>query len=237
MKFDKTISYEDDPAYGDPGTFYDNFYDSMPAGDVYGLFRYAHRAMERPYRKNDKYQDVIEVGAGTGNHFGFVRHAFTQYTLTDLREASVEKAKASFANDPRVTCSVADAQDLPYDDQSFDRLIATCVLIHLPQPERALIEWRRVVRTNGIVTIYVPNEGPLLHLVRDWTSTRIVYRSTSFRGYDLALAREHPNRSQALDLLIAHTFRKDRLIRAGWPVHSSPRACRLFTVYQARVLS
>jgi SAM-dependent methyltransferase len=235
MNFGQKASHEDDPAYGDPDTFYSHFYDSLPPGDVRGLFRYAHRAMERPYRKDDKFQDVIEVGAGTGNHFGFVRHAFMQYTLTDLREVSVEKAKASFSNDPRVTCSIADALDLPFVNGSFDRLIATCLLIHLPQPERALIEWRRVVRTNGVLTIYVPNEGALTHLTRRFTSTRMVNRS-GFHGYDLLQARDHPNRSDALDLLIAHTFRKDRLIRGGWPVHSSPLACRLFTVYHARVL-
>jgi phosphatidylethanolamine/phosphatidyl-N-methylethanolamine N-methyltransferase len=236
MSFSKIDSYEDDPRYGDPSTFYADFHDSMPCGDADGPFRYAHRAMERPYRQEDKYSDVIEVGAGTGVHLGFVKHAFMRYTLTDLLEVSVEKARASFANDLRVTCSVADAQDLPYENRSFDRLIATCLLIHLPHPEKALNEWRRVVRTNGVVTIYVPNEGAFLHLARRLTTARAANR-LGYRGYDLYLAREHSIRSQALDLLIAHNFRKDRLVRTGWPIRSSPLAFRLFTVYQVRILT
>ncbi len=236
MDFSQTILHEDDPRYGDPETFYATIYDWMPCGDVYGLARYAHKAMEAPYQESDKYSDVIEVGAGTGNHLGFVRHAFMRYALTDLREGSVETAKASHNDDPRVTCSVADAQDLHYSDRSFDRLIASCLLIHLPHPEKALTEWRRVVRTNGVVTIYVPNESTFLHLVRRLTTARAANR-LGYRGYDLMLAREHINRSQALDLLIQHNFRKDCLTRSGWPFHSSPAAARLFTVYQARILT
>jgi phosphatidylethanolamine/phosphatidyl-N-methylethanolamine N-methyltransferase len=236
MRLGKMMSYEDDPRYGDPSTYYADFYDCAQCGGASGLFRHAHRAMEHPYRQDDKYPEVIEVGAGTGIHFGFVQHAFIRYALTDLREASLEKARASFAHDPRVTCSVADAQDLPYDDWSFDRLIATCLLIHLPEPEKALIEWRRVVRPNGAVTIYVPNEGAFLHLARRLTTARAANR-LGYRGYQLMVAREHSNRSQALDLLIAHTFRKDHLIRRGWPLHSSPLAFTLFTVYQARILT
>jgi len=236
MEFNQAILHEDDPGYGDPDTFYAAFHDRMPCGDAYGLARYIHKAMEHPYQKTDKYSDVIEVGAGTGNHLRFVQHAFMRYALTDLREGSVETAKASLADNPRVTCSVADAQDLHYGDRSFDRLIASCLLIHLPHPEKALSEWRRVVRTDGVVTIYVPNEGAFLHLVRRLTSARAANR-LGYRGYDLMLAREHINRSQALDRLIQHNFRKDRLTRRGWPFHSSPQVARLFTVYQARILN
>lgn len=234
MEFGHPVLHDDDPGYGDLDVFYATFHDRMPCGDSYGLARYAHRAMERPYRGNDKYSDVIEVGAGTGNHFKFVRHSFASYRLTDLREKSIETAAASFADDPRVTCSVADAQDLHYDDRSFDRLIATCLLIHLPYPEKALSEWRRVVRLNGVVTIYVPNEGPFLHLVRRLTTARAAKRLGYF-GYDLMNARDHINRTQALDLLIRHNFRKDHLTRTGWPFHPGPPGARLFTVYQARI--
>jgi len=232
----KIMPYEDDPRYGDPDTYYAEFCDLAPCGGADGLFGYAHRAIERPYRPGDKYSDVIEVGAGTGLHFRFVQHAFMRYELTELREASVEKARTSFANDPRVTCSVADAQDLPYEDRSFDRLIATCVLIHLPEPEKALMEWRRVVRTNGIVTFYVPREGALLDLVRRLTTIREAKR-LGYHGYELMMAREHGRRSQALDRLIAHQFRKDHLIRRSGPLPSSPPAFRLYTVYEARILT
>lgn len=232
----KITSYKDDPRYGDPDTYFAEYCDLAPCGGANGLYRFAHQAIERPYRPNDKYSNVIEVGSGTGIHFQFVQHAFERYELTELRESSVEKARAAVAHDPRVTCAVADAQDLRYDDGSFDRLIATCLLIHLPDPEKALLEWRRVVRTNGIVTFYVPREGALLDLVRRVTVTREANR-LGFYGYDLYTAREHGRRSQALDRLVAHNFRKDHLVRRTGPLPFSPPALRLYTVYEARILT
>jgi phosphatidylethanolamine/phosphatidyl-N-methylethanolamine N-methyltransferase len=39
---------------------------------------------------------------------------------------------------------------------SFDRLIATHVLEHLPKPERVLREWARVVRPGGTLSLILP---------------------------------------------------------------------------------
>ena len=93
MNLGKTIIHEDDPGYGDSETFYAGFHDRLPTGDADGLFRYAHKAMERPYPANEKYSDVIEVGAGTGNDLGFVRHEFMRYELTDFERLSQESER------------------------------------------------------------------------------------------------------------------------------------------------
>lgn len=231
----RILCHQDEPGYGDPNTFYSTFHDRLPCGDAEGLAKYIHKTMERPYHETDEYERILEVGAGTGTHLKFVKHAFSSYVLTDVRQESVDAAKARHAGDPRVSYAVADAQDLHFEDGSFDRLVATCLLIHLLNPENALGEWRRVVRRNGVVTIYVPNEGALLHTLRRLTTARAA-RRLGFRGYDLCCAREHMHRSRALDSLVRYTFRRDHLECVGWPVHPSPQAARLFTVYQATIL-
>jgi len=50
---------------------------------------------------------------------------------------------------------VADATKLPYPDNAFDSIISFETLEHVPQPERALAEFRRVARKNIILS--VPN--------------------------------------------------------------------------------
>jgi len=60
-----------------------------------------------------------------------------------------------------------DAVSLPFPDQCFDRVIATCLIAHLKDPEVALTEWRRVLRKGGELTMYVPCElGFSLRLFR-----------------------------------------------------------------------
>lgn len=49
----------------------------------------------------------------------------------------------------------ADIMSLPYDDQSFDVVMAAHVLEHLPDPERALAQMIRVLKPGGMVFLCV----------------------------------------------------------------------------------
>jgi SAM-dependent methyltransferase len=57
-----------------------------------------------------------------------------------------------------------DAQDLPYDDASFDAVVCGYGIMHVPDPEQALREMRRVVKPGGRIALSVwqapkPNNG------------------------------------------------------------------------------
>jgi SAM-dependent methyltransferase len=54
------------------------------------------------------------------------------------------------------------AYDLPFADDSFDRVVAAEVLEHLPQDERAMRELFRVLKPGGLVAVTVPRWGPEL---------------------------------------------------------------------------
>ena len=61
-----------------------------------------------------------------------------------------EKARRSKL---RVEFKLGDAENLPFDDESFDATICRHVLWTLPNPQRASEEWRRVVVPGGKVVI------------------------------------------------------------------------------------
>lgn len=69
----------------------------------------------------------------------------------------------------------ADVMLLPYDDQSFDVVMAAHVLEHLPNPQRALAEMIRVLKPGGMVFLCVTRPslfGALVKLIwRTWTIT------------------------------------------------------------------
>ncbi|MBL8297677.1 MAG: class I SAM-dependent methyltransferase [Rhodanobacteraceae bacterium] len=54
-----------------------------------------------------------------------------------------------------------DAQQLPFQDASFDCLVVLDVLEHLPRPQASLIEAARVLRPGGKVLLHVPFAYPL----------------------------------------------------------------------------
>ena len=54
-----------------------------------------------------------------------------------------------------VDCRQGDAQDLPYPGDTFDAVVCGYGILHVPEPDRALAEMRRVLRPGGRVAISV----------------------------------------------------------------------------------
>jgi ubiquinone/menaquinone biosynthesis C-methylase UbiE len=98
------------------------------------------------------YDRSLEIGAGTGYfslnllQAGIVRDA----TCTDISPGMVS---ALAANARRLGLEVkaarADAESLPFADQSFDLVLGHAVLHHLPDLPRAFAEFHRVLRPGG----------------------------------------------------------------------------------------
>lgn len=95
-------------------------------------------------------RDVLEIGVGLGTDF--IRHARAGARVTgvDLTPRAVELTRKrigleGFTGDLRV----ADAENLPFTDGSFDRVYSWGVLHHTPDTERAVQEAIRVLRPGG----------------------------------------------------------------------------------------
>ena len=93
---------------------------------------------------------VLETAAGTGIATRAVRDAVPAATIvaTDINPAVVEFA-AQHVPSERVTFQRADAQDLPFDDASFDLVLCLFGVMFFPDKIRANAEARRVLRPGG----------------------------------------------------------------------------------------
>jgi ubiquinone/menaquinone biosynthesis C-methylase UbiE len=115
---------------------------------TYARERFEHVAgpVVRPYARS------LELGCGTGFFTLNLKLAgvLDEAHVTDLSPGMVEAAARNaaalgFAIEGRV----ADAEQLPYDDDSFDLVIGHAVLHHIPYVELALREVLRVLRPGG----------------------------------------------------------------------------------------
>jgi ubiquinone/menaquinone biosynthesis C-methylase UbiE len=96
---------------------------------------------------------VLELGAGTGHNLQHYTDAVTELVLAEpdpnmariLRERLEREGTA--AGNPSVI--EAPAEELPFDDGSFDVVVATLVLCTVEDPGRALAEVRRVLVEGG----------------------------------------------------------------------------------------
>jgi ubiquinone/menaquinone biosynthesis C-methylase UbiE len=69
----------------------------------------------------------------------------------DLAEEALEKARqrAAAENLLQVKFEVADAEALGFEAQSFDRVFCSMALMHFPYPEKALLEFKRLLKPGG----------------------------------------------------------------------------------------
>lgn len=198
------------------------------------VMRASHRLTERRFQERDYFARVLEIGAGTGEHLGYVRHTFDQYVLTDLdgKMLEVAKRKLNDKHDNKLLFETQSGENLSYADNSFDRLIATHVLEHIYQPHLALKEWRRVVNNGGILTVLIPTDpGVAWRLGRHWGPRKNAIAHSI--AYDYVMAREHVNSCNNLIALLRHYF--PERTEAWWPFPFPSIDLNLFFVCHAVV--
>jgi ubiquinone/menaquinone biosynthesis C-methylase UbiE len=124
---------------------------------------------------------VLDVGCGTGSLAFTLPEIANVAAVTgiDLTEPYLEFARAH-NSDPKINFQKADAQALPFEDNSFDRAFSMLVLQIIPDAARAVAEMRRVVRYGGTVTAAiwdVYGGTPHTRLIWDIAGVQSVHRA------------------------------------------------------------
>ncbi|MEW5757722.1 MAG: class I SAM-dependent methyltransferase [Pseudomonadota bacterium] len=93
---------------------------------------------------------VLDVAAGNGNATLAAARRFTDVTSTDYVQGLLDKGAArARAEGLEIRFEVADAEELPYRDGSFDVALSTFGVMFAPQQNKAARELVRVVRSGG----------------------------------------------------------------------------------------
>ncbi|WP_115658580.1 class I SAM-dependent methyltransferase [Pseudomonas sp. PH1b] len=198
------------------------------------VMRASHKLVEKAYGDQSQFKRVLEIGAGTGEHVNFVRHKFEEYTLSDLDQKTLDVAKNKLlkkhSNKLKFECQ--EGSELKYEDNSFDRLIATHVLEHIYQPHLVLKEWTRVVKDGGVLSILIPTDPGLAWRLGRHLGPR---RNAMSQGiaYDYIMAREHVNSCHNLIAILRHYFPDAK--ESWWPFSVSSIDLNLFFSFHATI--
>jgi len=93
---------------------------------------------------------VLEIGAGTGGNLPFYGPGVESLTMTEPEIPMLRRLERKVRDRAaEVTVLRAPAEDLPFDDDSFDAAVSTLVLCGVDDQPRALRELRRVLRPGG----------------------------------------------------------------------------------------
>ena len=100
---------------------------------------------------------VLDCGCGTGDMLALMSGltAPGEACGGDLSDAMLQEAqrRAAAAGAQHLRFQSMDVQALPFPDGRYDRVLATQLLVHVPDPRRALHELCRVTAPNGLVAI------------------------------------------------------------------------------------
>ncbi|MEO8513645.1 MAG: class I SAM-dependent methyltransferase [Ignavibacteria bacterium] len=121
------------------------------------LFRYIENKRIRiliEQAEIESTSDVLEVGCGAGH----ILERITKGKLTGVDISPVQIARASKRLAGKAELILAKAEELPFAERSFDRVLCTEVFEHVLEPELVLMEMKRVLKDDGIISLSIPNE-------------------------------------------------------------------------------
>jgi ubiquinone/menaquinone biosynthesis C-methylase UbiE len=118
----------------------------------YSINKYGwHNWIFDQYKLNENI-NILELGCGTGNTWIGKENQIPKnikIILTDISPLMIEKSKEKLDKIKNFSFQIMDIQNLPFEDKSFDIIIANHMLYHVPDIAKALSEIKRILKDDG----------------------------------------------------------------------------------------
>ena len=112
------------------------------------------RNWERLYADvlDDGVRTILNVGCGPGTEAIMLARMGYKVTALDFSPEMIEFTKKNAeANGVSVETVVGDAENLPFEDRTFDAVVSNYAIWAIPHPQKAMDEWHRVLVPGGEV--------------------------------------------------------------------------------------
>jgi ubiquinone/menaquinone biosynthesis C-methylase UbiE len=108
---------------------------------------------------------VLDLGCATGAMAHFLSTLGARTVGADSSAIGIKKARMLF---PEIRFEIADAAHLPFEDRSFDKVLAADLTEHLDQPtlEGMFSECYRILVPGGTLSIHTPNPRHIIERLK-----------------------------------------------------------------------
>jgi ubiquinone/menaquinone biosynthesis C-methylase UbiE len=139
-------------------------------GKYYKTTELSNQFYHDQVHRNANGLSVLEYGCGQGSLAFDLAKAGAHVTAIDISDVAIEQTKAEAKQlEVEIDCIVMDAEDLSFDDNSFDRVCGSGILHHLDL-KRCYGELQRVIKKDGNGIFIEPlGYNPLINLYRKLT--------------------------------------------------------------------
>jgi ubiquinone/menaquinone biosynthesis C-methylase UbiE len=124
---------------------------------------------------------VLEIGGGTGANLGYYNGGIETLVITEPEKQMLQRLQRKVRDQASLAKVMrAPAEDLPFEDRTFDAVVSTLVLCGVDDQARAVREARRVLRPGGRLLFieHVRAEEPELARFQDrmnWLNRLVVH--------------------------------------------------------------
>jgi phosphatidylethanolamine/phosphatidyl-N-methylethanolamine N-methyltransferase len=190
-----------------------------------------HKELERRHRKSGVVRLnkplILELGGGNGEHIKYVQQDFEKYIVTDLRKIHTENLSK------KIIRKTMNAEAITFQDNSFDRVIVTCLLHHLSDPWECIREINRVLKPKGQADIFIPcDPGIIFRLFRN-VFFKAYFRKHNKKKYKILLdALDHQNHCGSLIKLCQYGFQERKVKLKYYPFGIKLWNLNLFVIIQ-----
>ena len=200
--------------------YYQNTYETIHYSGILGMFtgRY-HLALEDGIPEDSVNAQILEIGAGSGEHIPYVLNKPRRYYLLDPYPG--EKIMKLAEVDSTFQVLKASAENIPLADSQVDRVIASCVLLHVDDVRQTLEEIRRVSANGALIRIYLPMDPGLIYrAIRHLVSHRKTAKKMRkpMKAVKFIWANEHRNHFLAVKSNIDYIFSEDDVKYKRYPL-------------------
>lgn len=124
-----------------------------------GELRYRLRCIDKlghPFRGDEK---LLDVGCGDGGVARLLRERVGEVVAIDVEPSDL------WSNEDGMSFSVANAEEMPFANGEFDLIHSKDSMHHMDDPDRAIHEYRRVLKPGGTVLIVEANRyNPIFYV-------------------------------------------------------------------------
>jgi len=113
------------------------------------------KIIEKHFNKSDYFKlNCLDIGTADGLMLSKLKKIF-QFNKAIGIDMSEELIKTN--KDKNIKLEIGNAENLHFDNNSFDIIVACAVIEHVDNPNKMLSECHRVLKKNGILIITTPN--------------------------------------------------------------------------------
>ena len=157
---------------------------------------------------------ILEIGGANSKHLKNVKKIPRyKYVVLD----PIKSDNIFIDKNKKIDFVVGTAEDIPFSNSYFDRVVGNCALHHVDDLLGALLECRRVTKINGIISFAIPTDPGILNQIIKKVFTYPALNKLSDYPAELIYALDHKNGITNILAVIRYVFKNDDIKMTYYP--------------------